>query len=277
MAALLLLAGIGVALNWDLIRQTALGGYHDHDTVAPALPAGLHRPAILVFSKTNAFRHVEAIPAANELVRAIAARRGWSVFVTENGAAFEPSILSHFDAIMFNNATGDIFTPAQQAALRAWMESGGSFVGLHAAGDGSIPWPWYRERVIGAAFVGHPMNPQFQPGLVRFEDRSHPATRTLPARLSRTDEWYHFQRSPRHDVHVLAVLDEASLANRKIFGRDLSMGSDHPIAWWRCAGKGRVFYTAMGHRAESYDEPAMRAMIAGALDWAVGREAPACP
>jgi type 1 glutamine amidotransferase len=75
---------------------------------------------------------------------------------------------------------------------------------------------------------------------------------------------------------VLATLDEASLVNHKAFGRDLSMGRDHPIAWWRCVGKGRAFYTAMGHQAESYGEPAMRAMIAGAIDWAVRRQAPDC-
>jgi len=272
----LLVMAAGVAWNWDLIRRTALGGYHDHDGVPPALPASVPRPAILVFSKTNAFRHTEAIPAANRLIAVLAKQRGWGVFATENGAVFDPAILTRFDAVVFNNVSGDVFTGPQAAALRAYLERGGGFVGIHAAGDGSVPWDWYRDQVIGARFTGHPMSPQFQSGTVRIEDHGHPATAMLPPILRRTDEWYHFAASPRPHVHVLATLDEASLVNHKAFGRDLSMGRDHPIAWWRCVGKGRAFYTAMGHQAESYGEPAMRAMIAGAIDWAVRRQAPDC-
>ena len=277
LAIALLFMAVGVARNWDLIRRTVLGGYHDHDSVAPALPAALARPAMLVFSKTNAFRHAEAIPAADRLLAGIAKQRHWGLFSTDNGAVFDAAILRRFDAVVFNNVSGDVFTASQAKALRAFVEGGGALVGIHAAGDGSIPWDWYRDTVIGADFTGHPMSPQFQPGTVRIEDHSHPATRALPPILNRVDEWYHFAASPRARVHVLASLDEHSLANHRAFGRDLSMGRDHPIAWWRCVGPGRVFYTAMGHQAESYGEPAMQTMIEGALDWAARKEAPACP
>lgn len=275
--ALLVIVAVGMALSWDTIKRTALGGYHDHDVAAPMLPAGLHRPAVLVFSKTNAFRHEEAIPAANAMIGDIARRRGWQVFATENGAVFDPELLQRFDAVVFNNTSGDAFSEPQKAALQRFIEGGGGFVGIHAAGDGSIPWPWYQQQVIGARFIGHPMFPQFQPGKVRMEDHAHPATALLPDAVHRVDEWYHFERSPRPKVRVLATLDEASLSNHKMFGKDLSMGADHPVAWWRCTGKGRVFYTAMGHTAESYSQPVMRGMIAGALDWEIRKSVPDCP
>ena len=73
---------------WDTIRRVFLGGLHVHETVPPAIPADLPRPAVLVFSKTNAFRHEEAIPAGNALFAAIAREKGWGYFQTENGAAF---------------------------------------------------------------------------------------------------------------------------------------------------------------------------------------------
>ncbi|CDO34441.1 ThuA domain-containing protein [Novosphingobium sp. KN65.2] len=277
LALAVLLAGV-IALNWDTVRRTVLGGYHTHEVEPPDLPAGLQGSAVLAFSKTNAFRHEDAIPAANQLLKDIANARGWGFFATENSAVFSPQILSRFDAVVFNNVSGDSLSEAQEAALRAFIEGGGGFVGIHAAGDGSIPWDWYRERVIGAKFTGHPMDPQFQLARVEVESADHPSTRGLPPAWNRTDEWYSFEASPRAaGVHILLALDEASFPNHKAFGKDLAMGSDHPIAWWRCTGSGRVFYTAMGHQASAYGEPEMAAMLAGALDWTMGKQRPDCP
>src|SRR4051794_41395006 len=56
------------------------------DKVAPALPAGLKPGGILIFSKTNGFRDTPAIDASNAALSAMAKRRGWPFFQTENGA-----------------------------------------------------------------------------------------------------------------------------------------------------------------------------------------------
>jgi type 1 glutamine amidotransferase len=267
----LLWFAVSLALNWDTIQRTMLGGVHVYETTPPALPADIKRPAILVFSKTNGFRHEEAIPAANAMLAQMAKGNGWGYFQTENGATFSPAILARFDAVVFNNVSGDVFTPAQREALRRFLENGGGFVGVHGAGgDFSYDWRWYVEDLIGAQFKGHPMNPQFQAATVRVEDRTHPATRDLPESWRRTDEWYSFERPPRSPgYHVLLTLDERSFANHKMFGKDLAMGADHPIAWWHCVGKGRAFYSAMGHQASAYAEPEMRTMLHGAIDWAL--------
>jgi type 1 glutamine amidotransferase len=274
----LALFAVSLALNWDRIQRTMLGGVHVYETTPPALPAEIARPAILVFSKTNGFRHEEAIPAANAMLTQMAKDNGWGHFQTENGATFDPAILSRFDAVVFNNVSGDVFTPAQRQALKGFIESGGGFVGIHGAGgDPSYDWRWYVEDLIGAQFKGHPMNPQFQQATVRVEDKNHPATRALPATWSRIDEWYSFEKAPRRPgYHVLLTLDERSFANHKMFGKDLAMGADHPIAWWHCVGQGPVFYSAIGHQASAYAEPKYRAMLLGAIKWALGQEGPSC-
>lgn len=269
--ALLILFAIQVARNWDVIQRTMLGGVHVYETTPPALPAQMARPAILVFSKTNGFRHEDAIPAANALFAQMARENRWGYFQTENGAAFDPAILARFDAVVFNNVSGDVFTPSQRAALKAFIERGGGFVGVHGAGgDTSYDWRWYVDRLIGAQFKGHPMNPQFQRATVRVEDKAHPATQGLPADWQRIDEWYAFEKSPRGPgTGILLTLDEKTYPNHKMFGRDLAMGADHPIAWWHCTGKGRTLYSAMGHQASAYVEPAYRTMLTNAVDWAL--------
>jgi len=277
----LLLAWFAISLfrNWDTVQRVFLGGVKVYETEAPALPADIARPAILVFSKTNAFRHEEAIPVANALFEQMAADNGWGYFQTENGAAFSPEILARFDAVVFNNVSGDVFTSDQRAAFQSFVEAGGGYVGIHAAGDNSHEaWGWYMTDIIGTTFTGHPMDPQFQQATVRIEDRTHPATDHLQPEWVRTDEWYSFDRSPRDvpGVNVLATLDERTYDPGSFFGTELAMGADHPIIWWRCAGKGRVLYSALGHTAESYAEAEYVALLQDAIGWSMKLQGEAC-
>ena len=273
------IAAFGVWRNWDMIQRVFLGGVKVYETTPPNVPADIPRPAILVFSKTNAFRHEEAIPAAATMFDELAKENGWGIYQTENGATFRPDILARFDAVVFSNVSGDVFTPEQRAAFRAFVENGGGFVGIHAAGDISHKaWDWYMQSIIGTRFIGHPMDPQFQKAIMRIEDHAHPSTKGLPATLERTDEWYSFDKSPRGvpGLTVLATLDESTYKPGTFFGTSLAMGKDHPIAWWRCAGRGRVFYAAGGHTAETFGDPAYRRFLNGAVVWAIRRAGEGC-
>lgn len=244
----------------------------DHDDVAPALPDDLGRPALLVFSKTNGYRHTEAIDAGVPALEAIAAERGWHVFATENGAVHQPELLDRFDAIVWFNVSGDVLAEDQRAALLERLEEGAGFLGIHGTGgDPSYAWDAHPERLVRARFVGHPLGPQFQEATIRIEAPSHPVMRHLGPTWSRVDEWYSFERSPRGEgVRVLATLDESSYSPRMkiaMIDRDLSMGEDHPILWSHCIGRGRAIYSALGHQAEAYREPAHLRLLEEAIAW----------
>ena len=71
-----------------------------YETTAPEIPEALQKPAMLLFSKTNGFRHEEAIPAANALMTRLAEQRGWGVFATENGAFFNAEKGDHWSTII---------------------------------------------------------------------------------------------------------------------------------------------------------------------------------
>lgn len=263
--------------QWDLFQRLFMGGVKIYETTAPALPADIKRPAILVFSKTNGFRHAESITAANGLLTTLAAKNGWGYYQTENGATFSPELLSRFDAVVFNNVSGDVFTPDQRTAFATFLQNGGGFVGIHAAGgDFSYKWDWYVNDLIGAQFIGHTMDPQFQDAKVVFEDRTHPAVKDLPESLTRKDEWYSFDQSVRTKGYtVLAVLDEKSYSPKGMWGQDLVMG-DHPVVWSHCIGKGRALFSAMGHLPEAYAEPAQQTLLNGAIKWALKLDGMGC-
>ena len=240
------------------------------DRVAPDLPA-LGRPAVLIVSKTNGYRH-DSIAAAVPAIEALVKARGWSSFATENAAVFNARDLARFDVIVFANASGDIYTPDQRDAFRAWIASGGGFVGLHSAGDGSHP-DWFVKLRGNGRFTGHPGGgDQFQAADLTIADRSHPATRHLPARWRWTDEYYSWDAPPAADAHVVAWLDEGTLR----LDPKLRMGDGHALIWWRCEGRARIFYSALGHRAEAWRDATHLQMVNGAIGWAARKEGTGC-
>ncbi len=238
--------------------------------LAPEIPA-LSEPAVLVFTKTNGFRHYDAIDAGSAALEEIAARRGWSFLRTENGAAFEAGILARFRVVVWLNASGAPLSGPQRDAFRDWLEGGGGFVGIHAALDGSHEdFQWYYDEVVAAPFIGHAI--EHQVATVKVESPGHPAMQALGAKWRHLDEWYSFSRSVRGDdgVEVLATVDESTFDPRlKLLwiDEDLSMG-DHPVVWTRTVGRGGAFLCALGHVGEAYRDPTFLSILEGGIEWA---------
>jgi uncharacterized protein len=259
-------------------QRGARGGFVTpvYDSVPPQIPAEIKGPnTILIFSKTNGYREEPAIQASNEALAAIAKKRGWPAFVTENAAVMNAEQLLRFKLAIWNNTSGDVLTEAQRAAFKTWLENGGAFVGTHGAGgDPHYDWPWYPETLIGAQFTSHSSQ---QLGTIRIEDTKSPITQGVPAVWQRTvrDEWYAFKDNPRSKpgFHILAVADETTYDPQRS-----TMGADHPMVWTHCVGKGPVFYSAIGHSAETYSEPNHLRLLENAIAWALGLSGPTgCP
>jgi type 1 glutamine amidotransferase len=247
-----------------------------YDTARPVLAVPPGKPRILLFEKITGVRDGASVDAARAAVQAMAARRGWAVVLTDKGGAMTPAILSKVDVVLWNNVSGDVLTLTQRRDFRAYIERGGGFVGIHGSGgDPNYDWDWYVDTLIGARFIGHPADPQFQDARVNVDDLQDSLARGLPPAWTMKDEWYSFAHSPRTTgAHVVATLDEKTYVPSKR-GRDLRMG-DHPIAWTRCIADGRSFYSAIGHRPETYSDPNYVRLIENAIAWAAGLGDSAC-
>ena len=267
--ALILLALAG--LTYYKLKSIGIIPSAVYEHQAPVLP-DFERPAILVLSKANGFVHVDALPAGEAMVKKIAAVQGWDVYATDNAATHNLDDLAKFQVVVWNNVSGDVLTESQRAALKTWIEQGGGWVGMHASGgDPFYKWDWYVNTLIGAQFVGHTMDPQFQDADVLVADAAADVTAHLESPWNvPNEEWYAFDSNPRErGYEILLTMDESSYITKgeTFFGND-RMEGEHPIAWRHQLGEGRVLYSAIGHQGATYSIPEFQTLSANAMRWA---------
>lgn len=225
---------------------------------------------VLNFQADNGFQH-DSKSVALALVERLGAKNDWEVVTTTESSSLTTLDLSAFDVVVFNNNCGNrgqIMTSAEQLAFQRYVQQGGGFLGVHCAGaiwkEGGEFQPWY-EGLIGTRMVDHP---KVQEARLVVEDRTHPATRHLPAEWIVTDEWHRFGSNPRERVNVLISLDEDSYEGEK------KMGGDHPFVWYQDYDGGRSFFTSLGHTKEIYGNPKFEKLVEGAIRWTGGAAQP---
>lgn len=207
--------------------------------------------------------------AETQLVEA--ARDRFEVTATQDVGYLTKEKLEAFDAVVFYT-TGEL--PVDDASKRAlidFVEAGGGFVGSHCATDTFYEYAPYGE-MIGGYFDGHPWN---QPVRVRVEDADHPATKHLGQAFEIHDEIYQFKSWSRESVRVLASLDIESVdMTRKGIKRE---DKDFALSWCKPFGKGRVFYTALGHHGHVWKDPRFLTHLIEGIAWTIEKRAPTPP
>jgi type 1 glutamine amidotransferase len=161
--------------------------------------------------------------------------------------------------------TGELPMDEQQKAdlISFVKDEGKGFLGAHNATDTFYKWPQYGE-MIGGYFDGHPWN-QFLATIV-VEDQSFPASRHFPKSFQIMDEIYQTKDFSRDRVRVLMSLDmsKMDMSAKGVHSKDI------PITWVHEYGKGRVFYSGLGHRPEVWERKDVRQMWLEAVKWTMG-------
>ena len=150
------------------------------------LPSCSHHPSgpprILVFSKTMGFHH-ESITDGNAAILQLGAANQFDVDTTTDATRFVDDSLKQYAAVVFLSTTGNVLDYRQRVALERYIQSGGGFVGIHAAADCEYDWHWY-GRMVGGYFFDHPgihdSFPNVQEGVLKVVDSGNDATKFLP-------------------------------------------------------------------------------------------------
>jgi len=233
--------------------------------MAMAAPA---KKKLLLVSHTAGFRHEEGIQVGEKTLLEIGERSGvFSLEFCRNAddvkRMLTPEFLNagKFDGVIFNNTTGDLGVPDLKAFFD-WIKGGKAFIGMHAATDTYHGNADYLD-LIGDEFLTHGRQCTIAP-LV--QDPKHPATEQWEKGLGILEEVYIFKHNDRSKVHVLLYLDKNPDDGRPVANQP----GDCLIAWSKMYGKGRVFYTAFGHRGDVWENETVRRHMLGGIRWALG-------
>lgn len=219
---------------------------------AAVQPANKRR--LLVFSLTTDDTH-DSIPWGETAFRLMGEVTGaYEATLSRDLDAFEPANLSRFDAILLNNASGELFTsPSVQQALTDFVKSGKGLAGIHGAAACSVSWPGFGD-LLGAYLDGHPGGAVSRIR-VKADDPAHPLAKAFGGDGFDIMEAIPLFKDPfsRHKVRVLASLDTEKRAADG--PADRRADGDYPVSWVRTFGKGRVFYCALGHSRHVFHDP----------------------
>ncbi|MBI2826910.1 MAG: ThuA domain-containing protein [Planctomycetia bacterium] len=249
--------------------------------------ANQQKRKVLFFTKSAGFEHSsirrngDNLSHAEQTLTDMGKDHNFEVNCTKDGRVFD-SDLAGYDAIFFYT-TGDLTTegsdknPPMSAdgkkRLFDTIAAGKGFLASHCGADTFHSAGPARERqtdvdpyiaMLGGEFISHGpqqksrqviASPKF-PGLAGAADGSGTAFKL-------NDEWYSLKNFAP-DLHVILVQDTQGM-NGKDYERP-----PYPATWARRHGKGRVFYTSMGHREDVWTNPKFQQILLGGLAWACG-------
>lgn len=246
---------------------------------------------VLVFTRSQGFQHsvVKAgkngeAPLVDRVMTGLGKKHNLDIVCTKDGRIFTPEGIKDFDGFLFET-TMDLtkdggdgqppMPPGGKELLLKAVANGKAFVGCHCASDtfhsknytGGRKWandapenvdPYI--KMVGGEFGGHGAQ---QKSTMRVIDPSFPATKGTED-FTINEEWYSLMNF-NPDMHVLLV---QSTKGMKGFDYERP---DFPATWARMHGKGRVFYTSMGHREDVWESENFQNLLMGGLSWALGR------
>lgn len=254
---------IAIAIAISLVRTATVPAIlAGNNLVEPT--ANIAKRKVLYLTHSAGFKH-DVLPLSEQILKQIGEGSGaFEATATQDCSVLSRDGLKPYDAVVFYT-TGELpISDAQKAAFLDFIRSGKGFVGIHSATDTFYKWPEYGE-LIGGYFDQHPWH---QEVTVNVEDQRHPSTHHLERAFKITDEIYQFKDYSRSRVHVLLSLDAHSVdLNKPAVHRT---DKDFALAWWRNYGNGRVFYTALGHRHEVWQDERFQQHLLGAVRWAMG-------
>ena len=263
-----------------IILALVMAAAQNQPAVDPSMPPPprekkIHLKHVLVVGQTKGFEH-DSVPDGMAAIYNMGHDTGlWEAtlrtdteLITKKPLDRNAKNLDYFDAIVFVSTTGELdLDDSQKKDMMSFIkEDGKGFVGVHAALDTNYKWPEYGE-MIGGWFDQHPWF-TFNAPIIN-EDPSFPAVRHFPAAFVKYDEIYQPKEWSRDKVHVLLSLDPTKLNydnNPRIHRTD----HDFAVAWDKMYGKGRVFYSTLGHTPESWNDPDIRKMYFEAIKWVLG-------
>jgi type 1 glutamine amidotransferase len=242
-------------------------------------PGGPHRKRLLIWADTrngiaqHDIAHAEAVIEElgyksglyDSYIRtdsSIIAKR--PKMTTGEPASGGPS-LCNLDAIFFlGHREIDLDAPGRADLLWFIHDQGKGFVAVHTGVGAFMSWPEFGE-MVGSRYDEHPWNTTEAPLII--VDPKFPGMDKFVSGEAFKDEFYQLKDFEADQIHVVLRLDTTHLDMKE--GR-VHPGDSYAQAYAKMYGKGRVFYSGLGHAPATWDDPRIQEMYLGAIKWALG-------
>ena len=255
----------------NILKAFAIVGLFCCFAIAQSPPAP--RKHILVIGEEKGYRH-EAVSHAMATIERLGVESGlWEATLrtdtealTKKKLEYNAKNLKDFDAVIFFTGGDPEMDALQKSDFLSFVhDDGKGFIGIHSAAITFVDWPEYGE-MIGGYYDEHPWGTFDAPVLV--EDSQFPGMQQWPKSFVLRDEIYQMKNYSRDKVRVLMRLDptKLDLSNKNVHRND----RDFAVTWAKTYGKGRVYYTTLGHVKDNWDKPEFQKMLTEAIRWATG-------
>jgi len=213
-------------------------------------------------------QHEGFVVAALEWLNGLASEKNFEITVINHANEIDETMLANYKVFIQLNYPPYNWGEKAMAAFVKYIEEGrGGWVGFHHATllgefDGYPIWSWFSEFMGGIRFENYIA--ATASAKVYVEDQKHPVMKGVPSSfIIPDDEWYTFNKNPRPNVHVLAIVDESTYQPAS----SIKMG-DHPVIWINEKMKARNVYFLMGHHANLLKSAEFKTMVENAIFWA---------
>jgi type 1 glutamine amidotransferase len=219
---------------------------------------------VLFFTRSAGFHHSVVIrkdgkPAfAEKVLTEMGSKAGFEVVCSQEESVFDGD-LDQYDVIAFYT-TGIVISPQRKTKMLKAIEDGKGFVGFHCATDtfhAAETDPYI--KMIGGEFIIHGAQ---QKATMKIVSPDFPGIKGLGDSFALNEEWYSLYRFAPN-LHVI-LLQETEGMKGPMYQR-----ASYPATWARTYGKGRVFYTSMGHREDVWTNPTFQQIVLGGFAWAL--------
>lgn len=247
----------------------------DSAQVKPAKPR-----KVLVWGHT--WTHVPN-PYAEKALEIIGRKTGaFEAVISDDPRLLLGDRLPRFDALVMNNIherapflpeefaqlkgerkiAAQKFDEAVKQSILEYVRSGKGIVGIHAATAAFQKWPAYGD-MMGGYYGGH----IHQEVVIKPEDPKHPVNTCFVGESFTIRDEIYISREPysRKKVRVIASLDLSKMEDPK-----KRPDKDYAVSWVRAYGKGRVFYTTLGHDVATYWNPVFLIHLLAGIQFAIG-------
>jgi len=233
---------------------------------------------LLVYVQTTGYR-TPGEPYVNRALKVMSEKTGaFSVEYSTNINVFLPENLNKYDAFLLNSTVNmpvsPETTPEICKSIMDFVRGGKGVIGIHGAVDNFNRWSEAQE-MMGNIFRGHPWT---DGGVwaVKIDEPNHPLMAPFKGHKGFKIVTELYASTPpiysRDKQLVLMSLDMSDEATKAAARAEADM--DTGVCWIKNWGKGRMFYTNIGHGGnngglEIENTPVLEHYLLG-IQWALG-------